>query len=191
MADVKALAEELVNLTVKDVQELANILKEEYGIEPAAAAVAVAGPAAAAEAAPAEQTEFDVVLKSAGAAQGGHDRGVDRGGYPYRQEEGILCDEQAEERCHDNPAEIAERNFLLRAKKGDQPEKEGGSESAHGKERDGRNDTGIGDILGRDNVYSENRICRQKGQMPSYVPLSAHFAPPGLDEQSGHIPFMI
>ena len=54
MADVKALAEELVNLTVKDVQELANILKEEYGIEPAAAAVAVAGPAAAAEAAPAE-----------------------------------------------------------------------------------------------------------------------------------------
>ena len=69
MADVKALAEELVNLTVKDVQELANILKEEYGIEPAAAAVAVAGPAAAAEAAPAEQTEFDVVLKSAGAAK--------------------------------------------------------------------------------------------------------------------------
>ena len=68
MADVKALAEELVNLTVKDVQELANILKEEYGIEPAAAAVAVAGPAAA-EAAPAEQTEFDVVLKSAGAAK--------------------------------------------------------------------------------------------------------------------------
>ena len=69
MADVKALAEELVNLTVKDVQELAKVLKEEYGIEPAAAAVAVAGPAAAAEAAPAEQTEFDVVLKSAGAAK--------------------------------------------------------------------------------------------------------------------------
>ena len=68
MADVKALAEELVNLTVKDVQELAKVLKEEYGIEPAAAAVAVAGPAAA-EAAPAEQTEFDVVLKSAGAAK--------------------------------------------------------------------------------------------------------------------------
>lgn len=67
MADIKALAEELVNLTVKDVQELANVLKEEYGIEPAAAAVAVAaGPAAAAEAAPAEQTEFDVILKSAG-----------------------------------------------------------------------------------------------------------------------------
>ena len=67
MADIKALAEELVNLTVKDVQELANILKEEYGIEPAAAAVvAVAGPAAAAEA---EQTEFDVILKSAGAAK--------------------------------------------------------------------------------------------------------------------------
>ena len=57
MADIKALAEELVNLTVKDVQELANILKEEYGIEPAAAAVAVAaGPATAGEAAPAEQT---------------------------------------------------------------------------------------------------------------------------------------
>ena len=67
MADIKALAEELVNLTVKDVQELATILKEEYGIEPAAAAVvAVAGPAAAAEA---EQTEFDVILKSAGAAK--------------------------------------------------------------------------------------------------------------------------
>ena len=67
MADIKALAEEMVNLTVKDVQELATILKEEYGIEPAAAAVvAVAGPAAAAEA---EQTEFDVILKSAGAAK--------------------------------------------------------------------------------------------------------------------------
>ena len=69
MADVKALAEELVNLSVKDVQELAKVLKEEYGIEPAAAAVAVAGPAAAAEAAPAEQTEFDVILKSAGDAK--------------------------------------------------------------------------------------------------------------------------
>ena len=69
MADVKALAEELVNLSVKDVQELAKVLKEEYGIEPAAEAVAVAGPAAAAEAAPAEQTEFDVILKSAGAAK--------------------------------------------------------------------------------------------------------------------------
>ncbi|MDD7455663.1 MAG: 50S ribosomal protein L7/L12 [Bacteroidales bacterium] len=70
MADVKALAEELVNLSVKDVQELAKVLKEEYGIEPAAAAVAVAGPAAgAAETAPAEQTEFDVVLKSAGQAK--------------------------------------------------------------------------------------------------------------------------
>ena len=64
MADLKKLAEELVNLTVKDVKELADILKEEYGIEPAAAAVAVA--AAAAEA---EQTEFDVILKSAGAAK--------------------------------------------------------------------------------------------------------------------------
>ena len=69
MADVKALAEELVNLTVKDVQELAKVLKEEYGTEPAAAAVAVAGPAAAAEAAPAEQTEFDVILTSAGQAK--------------------------------------------------------------------------------------------------------------------------
>ena len=79
MADVKKLAEELVNLTVKDVQELAKILKEEYGIEPAAAAVAVAAPAASAEAAapaaaaeaagPAEQTEFDVVLTSAGQAK--------------------------------------------------------------------------------------------------------------------------
>lgn len=70
MADIKALAEELVNLTVKDVQELANILKEEYGIEPAAAAVAVAGPAAGAgESAAAEQTEFDVILKSAGQAK--------------------------------------------------------------------------------------------------------------------------
>ena len=70
MADLKALAEELVNLTVKDVNELATILKEEYGIEPAAAAVAVAAaPAAgAAEAAP-EKTSFDVVLKSAGAAK--------------------------------------------------------------------------------------------------------------------------
>ncbi len=69
MADVKALAEELVNLSVKDVQELAKVLKEEYGIEPAAAAVAVAGPAVAADAAPAEQTEFDVILKSAGDAK--------------------------------------------------------------------------------------------------------------------------
>ncbi|MBP3419115.1 MAG: 50S ribosomal protein L7/L12 [Marinifilaceae bacterium] len=69
MADLKKLAEELVNLTVKDVKELADILKEEYGIEPAAAAaVAVAAPAAG-EAAVAEQTEFDVILKSAGAAK--------------------------------------------------------------------------------------------------------------------------
>ena len=71
MADVKALAEELVNLTVKEVNELVNVLKEEYGIEPAAAAVAVAaGPAAAAgEAAAEEKTEFDVILKEAGAAK--------------------------------------------------------------------------------------------------------------------------
>ena len=68
MADLKALAEELVNLTVKEVNELANILKDEYGIEPAAAAVAVAaaGPAAAAEAAE-EKSSFDVVLKGFGA----------------------------------------------------------------------------------------------------------------------------
>ncbi|MFR9602357.1 MAG: 50S ribosomal protein L7/L12 [Rikenellaceae bacterium] len=69
MADVKILAEELVNLTVKEVNELATILKEEYGIEPAAAAVAVAAPAAGGEAAAAEKTTFDVVLKSAGQAK--------------------------------------------------------------------------------------------------------------------------
>ena len=70
MADIKALAEELVNLTVKDVQELAKILKDEYGIEPAAAPVAVAAaPVAGGEAAAAEQTEFDVILKSAGQAK--------------------------------------------------------------------------------------------------------------------------
>ena len=68
MADVKALAEELVNLSVKDVQELANILKEEYGIEPAAAAVVVAE-GGAADQGPAEQTEFDVVLKTPGQAK--------------------------------------------------------------------------------------------------------------------------
>jgi large subunit ribosomal protein L7/L12 len=67
MADLKALAESLVNLTVKDVNELAAILKNDYGIEPAAAAVAVAGPAAGGAAAAAEKTEFDVILKSAGA----------------------------------------------------------------------------------------------------------------------------
>lgn len=70
MADLKQLAEALVNLTVKEVNELAGILKDEYGIEPAAAAVAVAGPAAGGEeAAPAEQTEFDVILKAAGQAK--------------------------------------------------------------------------------------------------------------------------
>ncbi len=67
MAELKALAEELVNLTVKEVNELADILKEEYGIEPAAAAVAVAPGAAGGEAAAEEQTEFDVILKEAGA----------------------------------------------------------------------------------------------------------------------------
>ena len=69
MADLKAFAEQLVNLSVKEVNELAQILKEEYGIEPAAAAVAVAaGPAAGAPAAD-EKTNFDVVLKSAGASK--------------------------------------------------------------------------------------------------------------------------
>jgi large subunit ribosomal protein L7/L12 len=67
MADLKAFAEQLVNLTVKEVQELATILKDEYGIEPAAAAVAVAGPGAGAGAAAAEEkTSFDVILKAAG-----------------------------------------------------------------------------------------------------------------------------
>ncbi len=69
MADLKKFAEELVNLTVKEVNELAEILKTEYGIEPAAAAVAVAAPAGAAEEAAEEKTEFDVILKSAGAAK--------------------------------------------------------------------------------------------------------------------------
>ena len=69
MADVKVLAEELVNLTVKEVNELATILKEEYGIEPAAAAVAVAAAPAAEAAAPAEKSTFDVILKSAGQAK--------------------------------------------------------------------------------------------------------------------------
>ena len=69
MADLKAIAEELVNLTVKEVNELATILKDEYGIEPAAAAVAVAAAPAAAAAVEEEKTEFDVVLKSAGAAK--------------------------------------------------------------------------------------------------------------------------
>ena len=71
MADLKAFADQLVNLTVKEVNELAEILKEEHGIEPAAAAVAVAGPAAGggAEGGAEEQTEFDVILKSAGQAK--------------------------------------------------------------------------------------------------------------------------
>jgi len=66
MAELKDFAEQLVNLTVKEVNELADILKEEYGIEPAAAAVAVAGPAVGGEEAAEEQTEFDVILKAAG-----------------------------------------------------------------------------------------------------------------------------
>jgi len=69
MADLKAFAEQLVNLTVKEVNELAAILKDEYGIEPAAAAVAVAAPVAGAAAEVEEKTSFDVILKSAGAAK--------------------------------------------------------------------------------------------------------------------------
>ena len=70
MADIKAIAEELVNLTVKEVNELATVLKDEYGIEPAAAAVAVAaGPAAAGAAAEEEKTSFDVVLAELGATK--------------------------------------------------------------------------------------------------------------------------
>jgi len=70
MADLKAMAESLVNLTVKEVNELATILKDEYGIEPAAAAVAAAGPGAGGDAGAAEEkSEFDVILKSAGSAK--------------------------------------------------------------------------------------------------------------------------
>ncbi|MCG1035539.1 50S ribosomal protein L7/L12 [Polaribacter sargassicola] len=69
MAELKDFAEQLVNLTVKEVNELATILKEEYGIEPAAAAVAVAGPAAGGDDAADEQTEFDVILKAAGGSK--------------------------------------------------------------------------------------------------------------------------
>lgn len=70
MADIKAMAESLVNLTVKEVNELATILKDEYGIEPAAAAVAMAGPAGGGDAAGGdEQTEFDVILKAPGGAK--------------------------------------------------------------------------------------------------------------------------
>ncbi|MGB3591641.1 MAG: 50S ribosomal protein L7/L12 [Nonlabens sp.] len=69
MADLKDFAEQLVNLTVKEVNELADILKDEYGIEPAAAAVAMAGPAAGGGEAAEEQTEFDVILKAAGGSK--------------------------------------------------------------------------------------------------------------------------
>ena len=69
MADIKAIAEELVNLTVKEVNELATVLKDEYGIEPAAAAVAVAAGPAAGAAAAEEKTAFDVILKAAGSAK--------------------------------------------------------------------------------------------------------------------------
>ena len=70
MADIKGLGDQLVNLTVKEVIELADYLKEEYGIEPAAAAVAVAGPAAGGDAGAAEEkSEFDVILKAAGGSK--------------------------------------------------------------------------------------------------------------------------
>ena len=69
MADLKDFAEQLVNLTVKEVNELAGILKDEYGIEPAAAAVAVDGPAAGGDDSADEQTEFDVILKAAGGSK--------------------------------------------------------------------------------------------------------------------------
>ena len=69
MADLKEFAEQLVNLTVKEVNELADILKEEYGIEPAAAAVAVAGPAGGGGEAAEEKSEFDVILKAAGGSK--------------------------------------------------------------------------------------------------------------------------
>ncbi len=69
MADLKNIAETLVNLTVKEVNELAAILKDEYGIEPAAAAVAVAGPAAGGADAAEEKSEFDVILKAAGVSK--------------------------------------------------------------------------------------------------------------------------
>ena len=69
MAELKDFAEQLVNLTVKEVNELATILKDEYGIEPAAAAVAVAGPAAGGDEAAEEQTEFDVILTAAGGSK--------------------------------------------------------------------------------------------------------------------------
>lgn len=69
MADLKNFAEQLVNLTVKEVNELADILKEQYGIEPAAAAVAVAGPVAGETEEVEEQTEFDVILKAAGTSK--------------------------------------------------------------------------------------------------------------------------
>ncbi|MEX0661917.1 MAG: 50S ribosomal protein L7/L12 [Balneolaceae bacterium] len=66
MADVKEIAEQLVNLTIKEANELAKVLEEEYDIKPAAAAVAVAGPAGGGEGGGEEQTEFDVILKAAG-----------------------------------------------------------------------------------------------------------------------------
>ena len=69
MADIKSLGDSLVNMTVKEVQELATYLKDEFGIEPAAAAVAVAGPAGDSAAASEEQTEFDVILTAAGGSK--------------------------------------------------------------------------------------------------------------------------
>jgi large subunit ribosomal protein L7/L12 len=92
MAELKDFAEQLVNLTVKEVNELATILKDEYGIEPAAAAVAVAGPAAGGADAAEEKTEFDVILKSAGSLGLKEAKGiVDSAPAPIK--EGIAKDE--------------------------------------------------------------------------------------------------
>ena len=96
MADIKAIAEELVNLTVKEVNELATVLKDEYGIEPAAAAVAVAaGPAAGGAAAAEEKTSFDVILAEVGGACGlGLKEAKDLvDGAPAKIKEGISKDE--------------------------------------------------------------------------------------------------
>ena len=107
MADIKAIAEELVNLTVKEVNELATVLKDEYGIEPAAAAVAVAaGPAAGAAEAAEEKTSFDVVLTEVGAAKLQVVKAVKEAcglglkeakdlvdGVPYKLKEGLSKDE--------------------------------------------------------------------------------------------------
>ena len=94
MADIKAIAEELVNLTVKEVNELATVLKDEYGIEPAAAAVAVAaGPAAGGAAAAEEKTSFDVILAEVGGAKLQVVKAVKEDGAPSTIKEGVAKDE--------------------------------------------------------------------------------------------------